>query len=175
MITEVWTLIVGWPHYEVSDQGQVRSIDRRVLGRWGSTCLRHGRVLKQSIGTDEYRVVTLSEKPRRRLAKIHHLVAEAFIGPRPEGTLVLHWDDDPGNNQVSNLRYGTQSENINDAVRNGSHPNSSKTHCPQKHLYDDENTYRNPSGDRFCRTCNRLRAADFQAKKKSIKDGDDDQ
>ena len=30
-----------------------------------------------------------------------------------------------------------------------------KTHCPQRHLYDDTNTYRNPDGKRVCRQCAR--------------------
>ena len=50
---------------------------------------------------------------------VHHLVAQAFIGDRPEGQLVLHWDDDKRNNNVENLRYGTHKENIADAYRNG--------------------------------------------------------
>jgi hypothetical protein len=33
--------------------------------------------------------------------------------------------------------------------------NAAKTHCRKKHLYDDANTYRDPSGRRHCRTCQR--------------------
>lgn len=36
---------------------------------------------------------------------------EAFVGPRPFGMEVLHMDDDPTNNQLKNLRYGTHAEN----------------------------------------------------------------
>lgn len=34
---------------------------------------------------------------------------------------------------------------------------AAKTHCPQGHPYDQENTYRHPRGDRQCRTCIRAR------------------
>ena len=46
-------------------------------------------------------------------------MAEAFIGPRPEGLYVLHGDGDPLNNYVGNLRYGTPSENNLDAIGHG--------------------------------------------------------
>lgn len=32
---------------------------------------------------------------------------------------VRHWDDNPANNAVTNLRYGTRLDNAADAVRNG--------------------------------------------------------
>jgi hypothetical protein len=49
---------------------------------------------------------------------IHALVAETFVGPRPEGQLVLHWDDEPTNPDRSNLRYGSHADNAADARRN---------------------------------------------------------
>ena len=52
---------------------------------------------------------------------IHRLVAENFIyGDMSNGPNVLHRDDDPSNNRVENLRWGTQKENYQDSVRNGS-------------------------------------------------------
>ncbi len=50
---------------------------------------------------------------------IHHLVAEAWHGPRPDGAQALHWDDDPENLQADNIRWGTPVENVADARRNG--------------------------------------------------------
>jgi hypothetical protein len=37
------------------------------------------------------------------------------------------------------------------------HANAAKTHCPNNHAYDDDNTYRSPSGRRHCRACQRER------------------
>jgi hypothetical protein len=37
------------------------------------------------------------------------------------------------------------------------HANAAKTHCPKSHAYDDDNTYRSPSGRRHCRACQRER------------------
>jgi len=66
-----------------------------------------------------------------------------------------HWDDDPANNRLENLRWGTRSENRKDSVRNGTHNMASKTHCPQGHPYTAGNTYVYPGGNRACNECRR--------------------
>jgi hypothetical protein len=50
---------------------------------------------------------------------IHNLVLEAFVGPRPEGLLGCHKDDNPANNNIKNLYWGTAKQNTADAIRNG--------------------------------------------------------
>jgi hypothetical protein len=46
--------------------------------------------------------------------KVARLVCEAFHGPPPvERAVVMHLDDDPGNNRPENLKWGTQKENLN--------------------------------------------------------------
>jgi len=40
----------------------------------------------------------------------------------------------------SHLYEGTRSQNAEDAVATGTHPQSAKTHCPQGHEYTDANT-----------------------------------
>lgn len=46
--------------------------------------------------------------------KVHRLVCEAFHGPSPEGkSVVLHDNEDALDNRPSNLRWGTQEENLN--------------------------------------------------------------
>lgn len=58
-----------------------------------------------------------SSRPRRQ--GVHQLVAAAFLGPRPAGLVTRHLDGDKLNNVVGNLAYGTQGDNIRDAVRHG--------------------------------------------------------
>lgn len=56
---------------------------------------------------------------RKRHRGVHILVAEAFI-PNPDGLPeVLHGDDDPTNNCVWNLRWGTQLDNVHDCIKRG--------------------------------------------------------
>lgn len=62
-----------------------------------------------------YRIVMVyREGPRRQSPrKVHQLVCEAFYGPRPDGMVTIHLDEDSHNNRPENLRWGTQKENLN--------------------------------------------------------------
>lgn len=51
-----------------------------------------------------------------RSFRIHQLVARAFIGPQPEGTVVNHKDCNKTNNEPSNLEYVTQAENVRHGI-----------------------------------------------------------
>jgi len=50
---------------------------------------------------------------KKKTYKMHQLVAEAFLGPRPEGYVVYHIDEDAMNNKSDNLKYTTRAENCN--------------------------------------------------------------
>jgi len=55
----------------------------------------------------------------RQKVKVHQLVMECFGKPRPKGaTLIRHLDDDPYNNDIKNLAWGTDASNMKDRVRN---------------------------------------------------------
>ena len=55
--------------------------------------------------------------PRRHF--IHRLVLVVFVGPCPEGSECCHWDGNPGNNRLTNLRWDTPQANAADAARHG--------------------------------------------------------
>ena len=156
---EHWLPIPGYEGlYEVSDQGRVKSLDRMRPFQDGYRPIR-GRVLKpwqpKAGSRLGYWSVLLSRDGAVKHRAIHSLVAEAFIGPRPEGMHVCHDDGDLHNNRVENLRYDTPSENSRDVVRHGRHYKSNNTHCPQGHEYTPENTRYFPSAPRArrCRKC----------------------
>lgn len=103
--------------YEVSNFGRVRSW-RSPRGRRAVPALRRQMQCKNA---PHYWTVmfisTTSGKPTLRLA--HQLVLTAFVGPRPKGKVARHLDGDPTNNRKSNLRWGTQAQNIADQIRHG--------------------------------------------------------
>jgi hypothetical protein len=54
---------------------------------------------------------------------VAHLVASAFIGPRPDGYVVCHGPKGKTDNSVSNISYGSQSKNVGvDRRRDGTLP-----------------------------------------------------
>lgn len=153
---EVWLPVPGYEgHYEVSNLGRVRSLDRRVALKNGRYRAQRGRVLMASAG-DPYRKVNLKVGGTQSVRSVHGLVAEAFSGPRPDGQEVRHLNGNPTDNRAANLAYGTHSQNICDAVQMGRHNNIAKTECPRGHAYSKENT-RIYAGRRFCRQCDRER------------------
>jgi hypothetical protein len=156
---EQWRAVVGYEGlYEVSDQGRVRSVDRVVAydGRHGPTKMHlRGRILKPYPG--RYHTVNLSAVGRRLIVRpVNTLVAEAFLGPRPNGMQCCHNNGDPGDNRLENLRWDTPSSNMQDTKLHGTCHESNKTHCPRGHEYSPENTYRHPAGYRICRASGRL-------------------
>lgn len=150
---ENWLPVVGHEgRYEVSDLGRVKSLSRLdASGR-----RRTERLLAQRRQPSGHLTVALYANRARQDVQVHWLVLEAFIGPRPEGLDGCHWDDDPANNRLDNLRWDTRAANVRDSVRNGTHHMARVTHCPQSHPYTPENTYNYPAGNRACRECRRI-------------------
>lgn len=117
---ERWAPVPGFPNYEVSDFGRVRSLDHTV---WGGPrvgfYLKRGRLLRPGTGPNGYPTVVLG---RGNTRTVHSLVAEAFIGPCPERQEVRHGDRDRTNPKLDNLCYGTRKQNVQDAIAHGTHP-----------------------------------------------------
>lgn len=155
-----WWPVTGFEGlYEVSDGGQVRSLDRVVAHCHGSTKSIKGRVLRPSVRADGRSCVSLKRDGQRVIRAVHRLVLEAFVGPCPEGMEGCHEDGDPTNNRLENLRWGTHSSNMLDRVRHGNHPNTQKTHCPQEHPLVEGNLRRSKKlqGHRACLICHRAK------------------
>ena len=158
-MSERWLPISGFPDYEVSDQGRVRSF------KFGAAP-RVLRVRRQVTGHG--RVVLRTSEGRRIEKYVHQLVLAAVVGPRPDGMEVRHLDGDPINNTLGNLKYGTRSENCQDRVTHGTHPMARKTHCKRGHEFTPENTYLigGTSPRRDCRTCRQERERQFRERRK---------
>lgn len=148
---ESWLPVVGYEKfYEVSDLGRVRSFDRtRRNGRF-----TRGVMLRPGPQRKGYLTVNLCDADSQRSGRVHQLVMSAFVGPTPVGLEVLHRNDIPGDNRLSNLYYGTRAENCDEAFRNGKHGLSAAPHCPCGYEFGVEPHYRDPNtGRRACAGC----------------------
>ena len=156
---ERWKPVTGYEGiYEVSNHGRVRSVDRTITCSDGRVRRHKGKSLSTPLMQQGgYPHVCFYIQGKSKVHAVHPLVAEAFIGPRPEGMEVCHYDGNPANNHVDNLRYDTPSENAFDKVRHGTHYSAAKTHCPRGHELFAENTAPSSAkrGYRNCLACHR--------------------
>ena len=107
-------------------------------------------------GSWDYGVLYLISRTdgSHREVRAHRFAWELEHGEIPEGMCVLHHCDNPPCVNEEHLFLGTNADNTQDCLLKGRHHNSTRTHCPQGHLYDEENTYIHPvTGYRQCRAC----------------------
>ena len=127
--------------YEVDLTGRVRKCS-------------NNKIIKPHIGAYGHVSVRLTKNHKRRAVHVARIMLTTFVGPpTPDKPCALHADDVPWNNDLSNLRWGSHSENMLDAVRNKTHVQARKTHCPRGHPYDEENTIKTAYNSRRCRGC----------------------
>ncbi len=135
--------------YKISDQGTVRN--------------RHGKNLKTWFNHKGYEMITLCKESVKKNYSVHRLVAESFIGPRPDGLDVCHGDLGKGCNSLINIRYDTKVENNYDVIRFGSNKNSNKLDCPLGHPLSGDNLKPGKdklglNGWRSCLACSRAQS-----------------
>jgi len=127
MSTEHWRDVVGWEGiYSVSDRGRILSYSRIVIRRCGRRLPVREKILRPTVNTRGYHVVTLRGGGRKFWCHVHMLVCQAFHGERPEGMQTRHLDGDKSNNSVANLQYGTPLENAADKTAHGTTVRGSK-------------------------------------------------
>lgn len=110
---EEWRPVVGYEdYYAVSSYGRVM----RTRTAKGATV---GRILKSNPSGRGYPGVCLHKNRESRFRTCHVLVAESFLGARPDGFKVNHKDGDKANSHLSNLEYVTVRENNRHALKMG--------------------------------------------------------
>lgn len=105
-----WKPVIGYEGaYEVSDDGAVRSMDRFVACKNGFRSTK-GKTLIPHLNGKGYLHVGLSSGKSRTVV-VHKLVANAFLGERPEGYVINHIDGNKENNAALNLEWCTYTYN----------------------------------------------------------------
>lgn len=155
---EAWKPIPNWEgYYEVSNQGNVRSVDRVIIHPTFNAPTRiKGVRLKKFANDKGYLCFHASRNGKYRRVWIHRAVLEAFVELKPAGAVCMHLNNDPADNRLENLRWGTQQENIRQCVEDGRQVNAKKTHCPRGHKLVEPNLvpYHLKRGKRACYSCN---------------------
>lgn len=96
--TEEWKDLKGYEgRYKIGSNGEIMN--------------KRGLLLKQSLDTDGYKLITLYNG-KRKMFRVHRLVVENFIGSIPDGMQVNHIDYNRANNHVENLEIVTRLENV---------------------------------------------------------------
>lgn len=121
-----WRPIPGYEGlYEVSDDGQVRSLERKVfrLDKWGlRASLKVKEKLLKITEDKSYCYVRLYNDSGGTTIGLGRLMLLTFVGPPPnEKAVCRHKDGDFRRCVVSNLEWGSHSDNCMDAVRHGTH------------------------------------------------------
>ena len=120
-----WRDISGYEGlYQVSNTGEVRSLDRITTGNRRRKI--KGKPIKQSKTTTGYWKVELCKDGKARSKKVHRLVAGAFIDNPENKPNINHKDNNPLNNNVDNLEWCTQAENVVHAYMIGATKQSKK-------------------------------------------------
>lgn len=112
---EEWRDIPGYEGiYQVSDLGRVKSLSRDIKRRGSSIMKSKTVILKSKIDSRGYVFHKLRINNCSKYIRLHIIVAMAFLGHKPDGTMKVvidHKDNNKLNNKPSNLQLISQREN----------------------------------------------------------------
>jgi hypothetical protein len=101
---EIYKPIKNYPNYKVSNLGNVKNITT-------------GLILSLNSLSNGYNVVVLSKNNKQKMCSIHRLVAEAFLTNPENKKCVDHIDGNTTNNNLTNLRWATVTENAQNSKK----------------------------------------------------------
>lgn len=117
-----WRLIPGLENYAINEDGVVKALPKiregilNCLNNHAGTTIKSQRKYAEHIikpkYTSRYWYVSLTHDGIKKYYRVHRLVYKTFVGDIPENMVIDHIDGNRNNNNVSNLRCVTQSENV---------------------------------------------------------------
>lgn len=116
---EIWKDIVGYENiYQISNNGNVKSLGRWINTKCKGKRWQEGKILKPNIDNRGYLHVCLMNNGIKKTYSVHRLVAQAFISNPNNYPCVNHKDENKQNNCVENLEFCTVKYNVNYGTRN---------------------------------------------------------
>ena len=134
---EIWVEVTGFPNYEVSNRGRIKSKDT-TLKRKSGYVYKHGKMLNGS-QYKGYVTIKLVNGDIRVNKYLHRIVAEHFIENPLNKPYINHIDNNPMNNDADNLEWCTPKENTAWMVKQGGNKRTKEwlrnLHKSQKESY----------------------------------------
>lgn len=118
---EIWKEIEGFDgRYSVSNYGRLKQNELTFISLQNKVIHHEEKIIEPHTWQSRYLRIDLVNNKKNKKYKlstyVHKLVAEMFIGPRPQGYVIDHIDGNYLNNRVDNLRYCTRKENQNNPI-----------------------------------------------------------
>lgn len=126
---ENWRFVEGFENYLVSNTGKIMSlpvVSKIIDGYNKGSNQKPGKILKPRALPHGHQQVALTKDGKKHWKYVHRIVAEAWLKRNKNVDIVMHLDDDPSNNSVENLKWGTQLENVRWVDKDGAFMNMGK-------------------------------------------------
>lgn len=111
--------------FQISNMGNIRSLDRIINSNHGTKRKNKGRVLKIQKDRQGYEKICLQCNNNQQTFKVHRLVAMAFLENKENKKTVNHINGIKNDNRLENLEWATYSENMQHSYDAGLRKNSS--------------------------------------------------
>lgn len=122
----MWKTIPECSNYQISEDGRIMSF------------VKPDKPKMMSYYTNRYGhhyTDLIDDNGKKRKCLVHRLVAMAFSNNLTSLPIVMHLDDDPDNNDIMNLRWGTPADNVEDCINKG------RNYTKPVYCYNNRRTY----------------------------------
>lgn len=134
---EIWKDIENFKNYQVSNLGNVRSLDR-VEFFGCHTRIRKGTLFTPQVNRDGYLKVGIRQNGKYVLKSIHRLVAEAFLPNENNLPQVNHKNGNKQDNTVSNLEWISAKDNCIHAIKTNLYQTARGESSNRSHLTESD-------------------------------------
>lgn len=119
---EIWKDVVGYEGlYQISSFGRLKSLPKTIINTKGVSFEYKERIMKLNPNGAGYLSSRIRKNKIAETVRIHVLVAQSFLGYKPNGKVdfvIDHIDGDKTNNNASNLQVITHRKNISKSKTN---------------------------------------------------------